>query len=163
MLYSSLGEKARALFDSPQPPPELVFGTLVNEITAFPDFFALVLDDYHVIEAQPVHQALAFLLEHLPRNLHLVLTSRADPPLALARLRARREMNELRASHLRFTLAESTAFLNEVMKIGLAEKEITALENRTEGWIAGLQLAALSMQGRKNASAFIKDFTGDDR
>jgi len=164
MLRSDLGKNTRALFDSPHSPTfETILTSLVNEITAFPEAFALVLDDYHVIEAQPVHDGLAFLLEHLPRNMHLVMISRADPPLPLARLRARREMTELRAHDLRFTIAKSTTFLNEVMKIGLAEKDIAALENRTEGWIAGLQLAALSMQGHDDIPAFIKAFTGDDR
>lgn len=163
-LQNNLGEKARALLVSPQPPSsELVLTTLVNEITAFPENFALVLDDYHVITSPPIHQNLAFLLEHLPRNMHVIITSRADPPLPLARLRARREMTELRAHDLRFTLEESTAFLNEVMKIGLIEKDLAALDHRTEGWIAGLQLAALSMQGREDISAFIAAFTGDDR
>jgi len=98
MLQNNLGEKARSLLAAPQPPPpELILTTLVNEITAFPEVFALVLDDYHVIESQPIHQNLAFLLEHLPRNMHLVMISRADPQLPLARLRARREMTELRA------------------------------------------------------------------
>jgi LuxR family maltose regulon positive regulatory protein len=119
MLQNNLGEKARMLITASQPPPlEFVLTTLVNEITVFPDVFALVLDDYHVIESQPIHQNLTFLLEHLPRNVHVIITSRADPPLPLSRLRARREMTELRAHDLRFTLAESAAFLNEVAKIG---------------------------------------------
>ncbi|NUO83790.1 helix-turn-helix transcriptional regulator, partial [candidate division KSB1 bacterium] len=164
MLQSSLGEKAHALITEAQPPPlEFVLTTLVNEIAAFPDTFALVLDDYHVIAAPQIHQSLAFMLEHLPRNMHLIIASRSDPALPLARWRARREMTELRAHDLRFTRSESTAFLNEVMKIGLAENDIAALEHRTEGWIAGLQLAALSMQGRNDVSAFIRAFTGDDR
>lgn len=164
MLQSNLGEKARALINAAQPPPlEFVLTALANEITAFPDAFALVLDDYHVIEAQPIHEALAFLLDHLPRNMHVIITSRADPPLQLARLRARREMTELRAHDLRFTLSESAAFLNDMMKIGVTAEDVAALDHRTEGWIAGLQLAALSMQGRDDVSAFIKAFTGDDR
>ncbi|MCI0695626.1 hypothetical protein L0337_26935 [candidate division KSB1 bacterium] len=164
MLRSDLGKKTQGLLNSPQPPTfETILTSLVNEIAAFPDVFALVLDDYHVIEAPPIHEALAFLLEHLPRNMHVIITSRADPALPLARLRAQREMTELRAHDLRFTLAESAAFLNEVMKIGIEEKDIAALDQRTEGWIAGLQLAALSMQGRDDVSAFIKAFTGDDR
>jgi LuxR family maltose regulon positive regulatory protein len=164
MLRSDLGKNTQGLLNSPQPPTfETILTSLVNEITAFPDVFALVLDDYHVIEAQPIHEALAFLLEHLPRNMHVIITSRADPALPLARWRARREMTELRAHDLRFTLAESAAFLNEVMKIGLAEEDIAALDHRTEGWIAGLQLAALSLQGREDASARVQAFTGDDR
>jgi LuxR family maltose regulon positive regulatory protein len=164
MLRSDLGKTTQELLNSRQPPTfETIITSLVNEVSAFPDVFALVLDDYHVIEAQPIHEALAFLLDHLPRNMHVIITSRADPPFQLARLRARREMTELRVHDLRFTLAESAAFLNEVMKIGLEEKDIAALDHRTEGWIAGLQLAALSMQGRDDVSAFIKAFTGDDR
>ena len=164
MLQSDLGKNAQALLESAQPPTfETILTSLVNEITAFPDRFVLVLDDYHVIEAQPVHQTLSFLLEHQPRNMHLVLATRADPPLALARWRARGQITELRVADLRFTTVESTAFFNEVMKIGLAEKDIAALDHRTEGWIAGLQLAALSLQGRADISARIQAFTGDDR
>lgn len=164
LLRNDLGKKTQALLNSPHPPTfEIILTSLANEINAFPEAFALVLDDYHLIEAQPIHAGLALLFEHLPRNMHVIITSRADPPLPLPRLRARREMMELRAHDLRFTLAESTAFLNEIMKIGLAEKDIAALEHRTEGWIAGLQLAALSMHGRDDVSAFIKAFTGDDR
>jgi LuxR family maltose regulon positive regulatory protein len=164
MLRSDLGKNTQGLHNSPQPPTfETILTSLVNEIAAFPDVFALVLDDYHVIEAQPIHQALSFLLEHQPRNMHLVLASRADPPLTLPRWRARGQITESRAADLRFTAAEATAFLNDVMKIGLVEKEVAALENRTEGWIAGLQLAALSMHGRDDISAFIQAFTGDDR
>ena len=164
MLRSDLSKNTQALLDAPQPPTfETILTSLANEISAFPEAFAIVLDDYHLIEAQPIHDALAFLLEHLPRNMHVILTSRADPPLPLPRLRARREMTELRAHDLRFTLAESTAFLNEVMKVGLAEKDVAALEHRTEGWIAGLQLAALSLQGREDVPARVQAFTGDDR
>ena len=164
LLRNDLGKKTQALLNSPHPPTfEIILTSLANEINAFPEAFALVLDDYHLIEAQPIHAGLALLFEHLPRNMHVIITSRADPPLPLPRLRARREMMELRAHDLRFTLAESTTFLNEIMKIGLAEKDIAALDHRTEGWIAGLQLAALSLQGRDDVSAFIKAFTGDDR
>ncbi|NUO79132.1 hypothetical protein HUU05_03575 [candidate division KSB1 bacterium] len=164
MLRSDLGKNAQALLDAPHPPTfETLLTSLANEIAAFPEAFVLVLDDYHVIETPPIHEALAFLLEHLPRNMHVMITSRADPSLPLARLRARREMTELRAHDLRFTMTESTAFLNEVMKIGLAEKDIAALDHRTEGWIAGLQLAALSLQGREDVSARVQAFTGDDR
>ncbi len=153
MLRSDLGKNTQGLFNSPQPPTfETIITSLINEIAAFPDVFALVLDDYHVIEAQPIHEALAFLLEHLPRNMHMIITSRADPSLPLARLRARREMTELRAHDLRFTITESTAFLNEVMKIGVVAEDVAALDSRTEGWIAGLQLAALSMQGRDDVA-----------
>ncbi|MCI0695627.1 hypothetical protein L0337_26950 [candidate division KSB1 bacterium] len=164
MLQSNLGKNTQALLDSPAPPSfETSLTSLVNEITTFPDAFVLVLDDYHVIAAQPIHDGLAFLLEHLPRNMHVIITGRSDPALPLSRWRARREMTELRAHDLRFTLAESTAFPNEVMKIGLIEEDVAALDSRTEGWIAGLQLAALSVHGRDDISAFIQAFTGDDR
>ena len=123
----------------------------------------LVLDDYHLIDAQPIHQAIGFLLDHLPPQLHLVIASRADPSLPLSRLRARGQLAELRAVDLRFTADEAVTFLNDVTGLDLAEQEVTALEARTEGWIAGLQLAALSMRGREDVAGFISAFTGDDR
>ena len=134
--------------------------TLLNEITTISDNFILVLDDYHVIEAQSVNQALTFLIEHLPPQLHLVIATREDPPLPLARLRARGQLTELRAADLRFTPAEAAEFLNQVMGLNLSAEDIAALENRTEGWIAGLQLAAISMQGHQDTASFIKSFTG---
>ena len=171
-VQSEVGETALSLLHSPQPPPiESVLTTLINEINAFGEApsagsrqgFVLVLDDYHVIEAQPVHSAIAFLLDHLPPQLHLVIASRSDPPLPLARLRGRGELTELRAADLRFTPDEAAAFLNEVMGLDLSAADVAALETRTEGWIAGLQLAALSMQEREDVSGFIKAFAGDDR
>ena len=123
----------------------------------------LVLDDYHVIDAQPVHSAIAFLLDHLPPQMHLIIASRADPTLPLSGLRGRGELTELRATDLRFTPDEAAAFLNEVMGLDLSADDVTALETRTEGWIAGLQLAALSMHGREDVPEFIRAFAGDDR
>ncbi len=120
-------------------------------MTALPDRIILVLDDYHLIEAQAIHDALTFLLEHLPPQMHLVIATREDPHLPLARLRARGQLTELRATDLRFTSSEAAEFLNQVMGLGLSAEDIAALETRTEGWIAGLQLAAISMQGRKDA------------
>ena len=144
-----------------QPPPmEMLLTTLLNEITTIPDNFVLVLDDYHVLDAQAVDNALAFLIAHLPPQLHLVIASREDPALPLAGLRVRGQLLELRAADLRFTAAEAAQFLNQVMGLNLSAEEIAALENRTEGWIAGLQLAALSMQGHKDTTSFIKSFTG---
>ena len=144
---------------SPQPPPtESILTALLNEITAMPDNFILVLDDYHVIDSKPVDQALTFLLEHLPPQMHLVIASREDPNLPLARLRARGQLTELRAADLRFTPAEAAEFLNQVMGLNLSAEDIAALETRTEGWIAGLQLAALSMQGRSDTASFIQVF-----
>jgi LuxR family maltose regulon positive regulatory protein len=144
-----------------QPPPtEAILTVLINEIAAIPDRIVLVLDDYHLIEAQPIHDALTFLLRHLPPPLHLVIATRDDPLLPLARLRARGQLTELRATDLRFTSLEAAEFLNQAMGLDLAAEDIAALERRTEGWIAGLQLAAISMQGRKDVTGFIESFTG---
>jgi LuxR family maltose regulon positive regulatory protein len=149
------------MLQSSQPPPfEALLTTLLNEIAALPDLLILVLDDYHLIESPPVDGALAFLLEHLPPQLHLVIATREDPRLPLARLRARDQLTELRAADLRFTPAEAAVFLNRVMDLDLSPADVAALETRTEGWIAGLQLAALSMQGHRDTTAFIRSFTG---
>ncbi|MCI0869692.1 MAG: helix-turn-helix transcriptional regulator, partial [Chloroflexi bacterium] len=163
-VQCEVGERALSLLHSSQPPPiESVLTTLINEINAIEDDFALILDDYHVIDAQPLHSAIAFLLDHLPPKMHLVIASRSDPPLPLARLRGRGESTELRASDLRFTPDETAAFLNDTMGLDVTADDVAALETRTEGWIAGLQLAALSMQGRQDVPGFIAAFSGDDR
>ncbi|MCK6629718.1 MAG: hypothetical protein L6R45_31650 [Anaerolineae bacterium] len=164
MLQPDLGQSALTLLQAPQSPAlELILTNLLNDITTFPDNFTLVLDDYHVIENPSLHNNLTYLLDHLPPNMHLILTSRADPPLSLARLRARRQLTEIRAADLRFTPEEAAAFLNEVMDLNLSAENIAALEKRTEGWIAGLQLAALSTQGREDVSSFIRAFSGSHR
>lgn len=137
--------------------------SLLNQLDALDDGVFLVLDDYHVIESVPIHEQLAFVLDHLPPNLHLVIGSRADPPLPLARLRARGDLVELRAADLRFTTDEAAAYFNEIMALDLAVDDVAALEARTEGWIAALQLAALSMQRRDDVAGFIGSFAGDDR
>ena len=163
-VQSQVGAGALSLLHSPQPPPiESVLATLINEINGIEDDFAFILDDFHLIDAPPVHNGIAFLLDHLPAQMHLVIASRSDPPLPLARLRGRSESTELRASDLRFIAAEAAAFLNEVMGLGLRAADVAALEARTEGWIAGLQLAALSMQGRADVHGFVAAFSGDDR
>jgi LuxR family maltose regulon positive regulatory protein len=166
----NIGEGALVILQSPQPPPtELILTTLLNEITTIPDNFVLVLDDYHVIDAKPVDLstsvdgALTFTLEHLPPQMHLVIATREDPNLPLARLRASGQLTELRATDLRFTSSEAAEFLNQVMGLNLSAEEIAALEIRTEGWIAGLQMAALSMQGREDVPGFIRAFAGDNR
>ena len=160
-IAPNIGEGVLGVLQSPQPPPiESILTTLLNEITTIPDNFILVLDDYHVIDAKPVDEALTFLLEHLPPQMHLVIATREDPHLPLARLRARGQLTELRAADLRFTPAEAADFLNQVMGLNLSAEDIAALETRTEGWIAGLQLAAISMQGHQDAASFIKSFTG---
>ena len=159
-----VGANASAILRSPRPPPvETLLPVLLNEVGAIPDDFLLVLDDYHLIDARPIHEGIAFLLDHLPPRMHLVITGRADPPLPLARLRGRGELTEVRAADLRFTPEEAAAFLNEAMGLDLPARDVSVLEARTEGWIAGLQLAALSMQGRDDVAGFIAAFTGDDR
>jgi LuxR family maltose regulon positive regulatory protein len=158
-----IGEGALALLPSGESPTEAFVVTLLNDIAALRDDVVLVLDDYHVIEAAPVRDGMAYLVEHLPPQFRLVIASRADPALPLARLRARRELVEIRAADLRFTLDEAAAYLNEVMGLALTPLDVTALEGRTEGWIAALQLAALSMQGRDDVAGFIAGFAGDDR
>jgi LuxR family maltose regulon positive regulatory protein len=163
-VTANIGERVLSVLLSPQPPPtESILTALLNEITTIPENFVLVLDDYHVIDSKLVDEALTFLLEHLPPQMHLVITTREDPHLPLARLRARGQLTELRAADLRFTPAEATGFLNQVMGLNLSAEDIAVLETRTEGWIAGLQLAALSMQGRSDAASFIQAFTGSHR
>jgi len=133
---------------------------VINSIAFWSQPVLLVLDDYHVIEQAAIHDGISFLLDHLPPNLHLVIAGRADPPLPLSRLRARGQITELRQADLRFTPAEAAAFLNRTMGLALSDKDVACLERRTEGWIAGLQLAALSMQGRNEVEAFIQAFSG---
>ncbi len=160
-IAPTTGVGVLAALQSPQPPPtELLLTTLLNEIAVIPDRFVLVLDDYHIVDVKPVDNALTFLLEHLPPQMHLVIATREDPSLPLARLRARGQLTELRAADLRFTPAEAAEFLNQMMGLNLSAENIATLEARTEGWIAGLQLAALSMQGRSDAAGFIQAFTG---
>jgi LuxR family maltose regulon positive regulatory protein len=160
----SIGETALAVLQSPQPPPfEAILPSLINDIATIPEDFALVLDDYHLIDDQPIHKAMTFFLDHQPPNMHLVIAARSDPFLHLSRLRARGQMTEIRTNDLRFTLQEVATFLNQVMGLGLSGDDVAALESRTEGWIAGLQLAALSMQGQDDTASFIAAFTGDDR
>ncbi len=160
----SVGAGALTMLESPQPPPgEAVLTSLINEIAVIPDQIILVLDDYHVIDSHPVHDALVFLLDNLPPQLHLVIATREDPPIQVSRLRARGQLTELRAVDLRFTEAETADFLNRVMGLDLSAEDIAALETRTEGWIAGLQLAAISIKGRQDASRFIESFSGSNR
>src|SRR5688572_13634281 len=156
-----IGEGMLGVLQSPLPPPtETILTTLLNEITAIEDNFVLVLDDYHVIDSKPVDNALTFLIEHLPPQMHLTVTTREDPQLPLARLRVRNQLTELRAASSRFTPDEAAEFLNQVMGLNLSSENITALDKRTEGWIAGMQLAALSMQGHQDIAGFIESFTG---
>jgi LuxR family maltose regulon positive regulatory protein len=159
-----LGEAALSTLQSPQPPPsEIVLTTLINDIASVSTPIILALDDYHIINTTPIHQQLTFLLDHLPTQFHLVILSREDPLLPIARLRARGQILEIRQDDLRFSTDETADFLEHVMGLALSSDEIAALERCTEGWIAGLQLAALSMQGRSDLSGFVQSFTGSSR
>ncbi|MDH5466069.1 MAG: LuxR C-terminal-related transcriptional regulator [Candidatus Aminicenantes bacterium] len=163
-LGKNIGQAAAMMLHTPQPPPvETVLAALINDISTLPKDFVLVLDDYHVITAGLVHQAIQFLLEHLPQNMHLVIASRSDPPLPLGRLRSLNQLAELRVTDLCFTTDETSIFFNKKLNLGLSRGEIVMLESRIEGWIAGLQLAALSIQDREDRSGFIRDFRGDNR
>jgi LuxR family maltose regulon positive regulatory protein len=162
-IAANIGEGVLGVLHAPQaqpPPSESILTALLNEITAIPDNFVLVLDDYYVIDAKPVDDALTFLLEHLPPQMHVVIATREDPNIPLARYRAGGQLTELRVADLRFTPVEAAEFLNQVMGLDLSAEDVAALETRTEGWIAGLQLAAISMQGHKDATSFIQSFTG---
>jgi LuxR family maltose regulon positive regulatory protein len=151
------------LLSQDAPAVESVVAGLINEISALDSDLSVVLDDYHVIESPAIHAAMTFLLERLPERMHVVVASRVEPPLALARLRARDELTELRHSDLRFTLDEASAFFNKAMALGLTPQDTATLERRTEGWIAGLKLAALSMTRRGDVRGFVDDFSGGNR
>lgn len=162
-IASTLGTGILDGLQSSQPVPlETLLTVLLNEISTFPEDFILVLDDYHVIDSRPVDHALTFLLEHMPPRMHLVITTREDPNLPLARLRVRDQLTELRATDLRFTPTEAAEFLSQVMNLDLSVEDVVTLENRTEGWIAGLQLAALSMRGRNDIAQFVQGFAGNN-
>jgi LuxR family maltose regulon positive regulatory protein len=159
-----IGAHELALLATPQPPPiQQLLTSSLNDLDAAGGQIVLILDDYHLVESREVQEAMTFLLDHLSARLHLVIASRADPDVPLARLRARGELVEVRAADLRFTPEEVASYLNGMMGLQLTAHHVTALEERTEGWIAALQLAALSMQGRDDVAGFIAGFTGDDR
>jgi LuxR family maltose regulon positive regulatory protein len=159
-----VGENALALLQAPGPQSiETALTTLLNDLSTVAGDIVLVLDDYHVIDAREVQDEMAFLIDHMPAGLRVVIVGRADPALPLARWRARGELVEIRAVELRFTLDEAATYLGETMGLMLTAQDVAALEGRTEGWIAALQLAALSMQGRQDVAGFISGFAGDDR
>jgi LuxR family maltose regulon positive regulatory protein len=161
MIEDGVGAGLLDRFQAPKPPPiEELLTALINQIDTISIGFVLVLDDYHLITAPRLHESLAFLLDHPPHNMHLVVATRADPPWQFARLRGRGHLTELRLADLQFTQEEATVFLNQVMGLRLSANDVTALTSRTEGWIAGLQLAALSMQDRQDVSGFIAALTG---
>ena len=170
----TIGQTAQAMLQAPRgaSQPEPLLTTLINDIVATAEPFILVLDDYHVIEATAIHKAVSFLLDHMPpveQGLHLVIATRADPPLPLARLRGRGQMTELHAADLRFSPSEAEAYFNETMALALSAEQVAALEQRTEGWVVGLQLAALALQGmlalpgHENVASFVQAFSGSQR
>jgi LuxR family maltose regulon positive regulatory protein len=160
----NIGHAAQAMLQAPQPPPPESFLTsLINDIAATPQAFVLVLDDYHLIHTMPIHQQLTFFLEHQPPQMHLVITTREDPPLPLFRWRARGQTVEIRQADLKFTEEETADFLQRVMRLELSSTDVAALHQRTEGWIAGLQLAALSMRGRDDVHQLVQSFAGSHR
>jgi len=160
----AVGVDALSLLQSPRPPPiEAVLSTLLNEIAAERMEIVLVLDDYHMVDARDIQEGMTFLIERLPPRMHVVIASRSDPALPLARLRARGELLEIRAADLRFTPDEAVTYFNAIMRLDLSAQNVSTLEGRTEGWIAALQLAALSIQNRDDVTAFVEGFAGDDR
>ncbi len=166
MIRPEVGRDALALLQSsPLSRGHTLLTLLINDLTAISERFVLVLDDYHTIETETIDQALAFFIDHAPSHMHVVITSRVDPNLPLARLRAKAQLNELRSIDLRFTPAETAQFLGQMTDLNLAPAEVAALDSRTEGWIAGLQMAALSLQRREAATVaqFIEEFSGSHR
>ncbi len=162
--FPEIGEQAQGLLQAPQPPaPQVVLSSLLNDLSQCSAQIVLVLDDYQVIHTPSIHEGIAFLLDHLPTNVHIVITSRSDPALPLHRYRSRGQMIEIRAEHLRFSTQEVSGFMRDIAGIPLAQAEIAILENRTEGWIAGLQMAALSLRGRVDATTFIRSLAGTNR
>ena len=160
----AIGADTQALLASPRPPAvETILTALINEISRLGSLLILVVDDYHVLRLQPIHQLMAFLVEHQPECLHLVILSREDPPLPLHRLRARRQMLEIHQDELRFSAVESADFFYRLMGMDLGEQDIEALHQRTEGWITGLQLAALSLRNHPDAHEFVRSFSGSNR
>jgi len=165
-IHPDIGADIQPILETDADPPdeiEPLLTALVNDIVASSARFTLVLDDYHVIHEFRIHEALDFLFDHLPPGMHVVILSRTDPPMPLARLRVQRELTEIREADLRFTLEETTAFLNSLMSLGLSDSDVETLEARTEGWIAGLQLAALTLQGRADKHYVIAAFSGSHR
>jgi len=159
-----IGRNLQAILQSPQPLQiEYILTLLINEISIIEENFLVILDDYHSIDSPQVDRSLDFLIEHQPIRMHLVITTREDPDLHLARLRGRGQCIELRAADLRFTNSETTKFFNRIMRLNLSEQDIDALETRTEGWIAGLQMAAISMQDLQDTESFIQSFSGSHR
>jgi LuxR family maltose regulon positive regulatory protein len=163
-LDAGTGRAALTMLQSPQPPPiESILINLINDVIRIPTDTALVFDDYHLVDTRPIHDMMAFLLENLPEQMHMIIATRSDPPLPLARVRSQNLLTELRAADLSFSADETTSLFNQSLNLQLSTRDIQLLETRTEGWAAGLQLAALSLQGRQDPSDFIRGFKGDNR
>lgn len=163
-IIAGVGNEAQVIVSQSQPAAlQAAVTALINELDTVVQPFVLLLDDYHTITEPAVHDVLAFLIEHLPPAMHVLLATRADPPLPLARLRARGQLVEVRAADLRFTPDEAAELFNQVMGLQLTAQDIDALERRTEGWIAGLQMAAIALQGRDDAAEFAQAFSGSHR
>ena len=162
--YPDVGNEARTLLLSfLQPPPQTIFALLINNLAALTIPLFIILDDYQFISNHIIHDGIAFFLDRMPEAVHLVIATRSDPPIPLAKLRARNQLTEIRADQLRFSSDEAVSFLQNVMQLPLSLEEISTLEARTEGWAAGLQMAALSMQGRSDIHQFINAFSGSHR
>ena len=161
--------EARTMLQLNAPPPlQTILAVLINDLEKLATSIYLVLDDYQFISNKAIHEGMAFFLEHLPSNTHLVIATRSDPPIPLARLRARGQMAEIRAADLRFSYDETVCFFNQIMELGLTPEDMTRLEERTEGWIASLQMAALALKGisptnQSEKSLFVKNFSGSNR
>ena len=163
-IFPHIGQVALDMIQTPHPPPlDSILTSLINDISTRKEHFVLIIDDYHMIESDAIGRAMAFLLEHMPLQMHLVIASRVDTPLPLALLRGRGQLNEFNSTDLRFTFDEAESFFNEVMNLGLSKSGVRVLENRTEGWVASLQMAAISMRGHNDIPQFIDSFSGSQR
>jgi LuxR family maltose regulon positive regulatory protein len=163
-IHPEIGASAQSLLQSAEAPLlTSIITSIINDIVVFNEPFATVIDDYHFIGNPHIHESVTYLIEHLPENIHLIITTRIDPYIPLSKLRAQNRLTELRANDLKFTSNEASSFLTRVMGLTLTEAEVTSLELRTEGWIAGLQIAALSMQNHEDVSKFILELSGNHR
>ena len=163
-INSKTGTASLALLQSPQLSSKTaILSALINDLAKIQDNFILILDDYHWIEKQEVHESLNYLIDHMPPQMHIIIASRSDPPLQLSQLRVRKQLLEIRQSDLRMKPEEAEEFLNSSMGLNLSDAQVDILESRTEGWVAGLQLAALSLKEREDIDAFINTFSGSHR
>jgi LuxR family maltose regulon positive regulatory protein len=163
-IHKEFGQSAIKLLNSPNKPSvESIASLLINEILNINQNFLLVLDDFHLIKSKEVINLISYLLDHIPGNIHLVILTRSDPALSLSKLRSQHQLVDLRSSDLSFSANDISILFNKKLKLGLSIEDVISLETKTEGWIAGLQLTALSMQGREDISGFIQDLKGDNR